>query len=69
MKESEGAPEGHRFVYYLNCADGFMDVYVYSVKFSRSVVSDSFRSHESQQARPPSSPTPGVHSDSRPSSR
>ena len=33
-----------------------------SVQFSRSVVSDSFRPHESQHARPPcSSPTPGVH--------
>ena len=33
-----------------------------SVQFSRSVVSDSLRSHESQHARPPCpSPTPGVH--------
>ena len=40
-----------------------------SVQFSRSVVSDSSRPHESQHARPPCpSPTPGVHSDSRPSS-
>ena len=38
-----------------------------SVQFSRSVVSNSLRPHESQHARPPSpSPTPGVHSDSRP---
>ena len=37
---------------------------------SRSVVSDSLRPHESQHARPPCpSPTPRVHSDSRPSSR
>ena len=41
-----------------------------SVQFSRSVVSDSWWPHESQQARPPCpSPTPGVHSDSRPSSQ
>ena len=41
-----------------------------SVQFSRSVVSDSLRPHESQHARPPCpSPTPGVHPDSRPSSR
>ena len=34
------------------------------------VVSDSLRPHESQHARPPCpSPTPGVHSDSRPSSQ
>ena len=41
-----------------------------SVQFSRSVLSDSLRPHESQHARPPCpSPTPGVHSDSRPSSQ
>ena len=41
-----------------------------SVQFSRSVVSDSLRPHESQHTRPPCpSPTPGVHSDSRPSSQ
>ena len=41
-----------------------------SVQFSRSVVSDSLRPHESQHARPPyPSPTPGVHSDSRPLSQ
>ena len=41
-----------------------------SVQFSRSVVSNSLRPHESQHARPPCpSPTPGVHSDSCPSSR
>ena len=41
-----------------------------SVQFSRSVVSDSLRPHESQHAKPPCpSPTPRVHSDSRPSSQ
>ena len=41
-----------------------------SVQFSRSVVSDSLRPHESQHARPPCpSPTPGVHPDPRPSSQ
>ena len=40
-----------------------------SVQFSHSVVSDSLRSHELQHAMPPCpSPSPGVHSDSRPSS-
>ena len=39
-----------------------------SVQFSHSVVSDSLRPHDLQHARPPCpSPTPGVHSDSRPS--
>ena len=41
-----------------------------SVKLSHSVVSDSLQPHESQHARPPCpSPTPGVHSDSRPLSQ
>ena len=41
-----------------------------SVQFSRSVVSDSLRPHESQHATPPCpSPTPGVHSDTCPSSQ
>ena len=40
------------------------------VQFSCSVVSDSLQPHELQRSRPPCpSPTPGVHSDSRPSSR
>ena len=39
------------------------------VQFSCSVVSDSLWPHESQYSRPPCpSPTPGVHSDSHPSS-
>ena len=41
-----------------------------SVQFSRSVMSNSLRPHELQHARPPCpSPTPGVHSNSRPLSR
>ena len=41
-----------------------------SVQFSRSVVSNSLRPHESQHARPPCpSPIPGVYSDSCPSIR
>ena len=44
--------------------------YVGSVQFSCSVVSDSLWLHESQHARPPCpSPTPGVYSNSCPSSR
>ena len=42
----------------------------YSVQFSRSVLSNSLRPHESQHTRPPCPPpTPGVHSESRPSSQ
>ena len=41
-----------------------------SVQFSRSVMSDSLRPHESQHARPPCpTPTPGVHPDARPCSQ
>ena len=41
-----------------------------SVLFSRSVMSDSLRLHESQHARPPCpSPTPGVYSNSCPLSQ
>ena len=41
-----------------------------SCQFSCSVVSDSLRPHESQHTSPPCPlPTPGVHSDSRPSSQ
>ena len=41
-----------------------------SVQFSRSVVYNSLQPHESQHTRPPCpSPTPGIHSDSRPLSQ
>ena len=41
-----------------------------SVQFNHSVVSDFLRTHELQHARPPCpSPTPGVYSNSGPSSR
>ena len=41
-----------------------------SVQFSHSVMSNSLQPHELQHARPPCpSPTPGVHSNSCPSSR
>ena len=43
---------------------------LHSVQFSRSVVSDCLRPHELQHVRPPCpSPTPGVYSNSCPSSR
>ena len=45
-------------------------ILISSVQFSRSVVSNALRPHESQHAMPPCpSPTPGVHSDSGPSSQ
>ena len=46
------------------------DILKESDQISRSVVSDSLQPQESQHARPPCpTPTPGVHSDSRPSSQ
>ena len=51
--------------YILQC----MLLCISSVQSSSSVVSDSLRPHESQHTRPPCpSPSPEVHSDSRPSS-
>ena len=56
----EPCPLGLPYPHYINC----------SVQFHHSVVSDSLRPHKSQHARPPSpSATPGVYSDSRPSSQ
>ena len=51
--------------------DFYMGILLFrSVQFSHSVVSDPLRSHELQHARPPCpSPTPGIHSDSRPLSQ
>ena len=66
----------HKFVNLIN--SGMTDSsYAYflvfirnSIQFSHSVVSDSLQPHESQHARPPCpSPTPGAHSDLRPSSQ
>ena len=59
-----GLLEGLKKTMYLN------NLVQHSVQFSHSVVSDSLQPHESQHARPPCpSPTPGVHSDSCPSSQ
>ena len=50
--------------------ESFCSCAISLVQFSRSVVSDSLRPHELQHARPPyPSPSPGVHSESRPSSQ
>ena len=52
----------------LTCRDN--SVQFNSIQFSRSVMSDFLRPHESQHARPPCpSPAPGVQSDSHPSSQ
>ena len=47
----------------------FLFIYLAAVQFSRSVMSDSLRPHESQHTRPPCpSPTPGVYPNLCPSS-
>ena len=52
-----------------NMLVGANEVGVSSVQFSRSVVSDTLQPHKLQHARPPCpSPTPGVQSNSCPSS-
>ena len=62
---------GKQFLYQLShCGSQSLKYQIRSDQISRSVVSDSLRPHESQHARPPCpSPTPRVHSDSRPSSQ
>jgi len=62
----------HVFVSYCSklTSHGKLNTSIRSDQISCLVMSDSLRSHESQHARPPClSPTPGVHSDSRPSSQ
>ena len=50
--------------------DNMLNVSSHSVQFSRSIMSDSLWPHESQHTRPPCpSQTPGVYSNSCPSSR
>ena len=57
------------YTFYHNLIN-LLNFYFSSVQFSHSVVSDSLQPHELQHARPPCpSPSPGVHSDSRPSSQ
>ena len=54
----------------LTIANSAMNIQFSSVHFSHSVMSDSLRHHELQHSRPPCpSPSPGVHSNLRPSSR
>ena len=55
------------FLGFIESLETLTTVQFSSVQFSHSVMSDSLQPHESQHARPPCpSPTPGVHSDSRP---
>ena len=69
------APSGNMNASVVPHLESYMFLHIYkfvmisSVHFSRSVVSDSLRPHESQHTRPPClPPTPGVYSNSCPSS-
>ena len=61
----------HKYLLLMNASTGnTASPHLSSVQFSCSVMSDSLRPHELQHARPPCpSPSPGVHSDSCPSSQ
>ena len=62
-------PHHLKTIFWLILPQNDLSLWLHSVQFSHSVVSDSLRPHESQHARPPCpSPTPGVHSNSCPSS-
>jgi len=70
MEQQTGSNSGKKYIkadcYHL----AYLPYMQSSVQFNRSVMSNSLRPYESQHARPPCpSPTPGVHSDSRPSSQ
>ena len=61
--------ESEKFGLKLNIQKTKIMAFVPSVQFSRSVMSDSLWPHVSQHTKPPCpSPTPGVHSNSCPSS-
>ena len=65
-----GEKANHTYRWIVNTRKNAQHHLFSSVQFSRSVVSDSLQPHELQHARPPCpSPTPGVHSDSSPSSQ
>ena len=66
MEQQTGSKSGKEYVKAVYCHPAYLTYMQSSVQFSRSVVSNSLRPHESWYARPfCPSPTPGVHSDSR----
>ena len=67
---SRNIPSLFSLLFLLSLPSPFLFILSVSVQFSRLIMSDSLRPHESQHARPPCpSPTPGVHSGSCPSSQ
>ena len=70
MEQQTGSKFGKEYIKAVYCHPSYLTYMQSSVQFSYSVMSDSLPPHESQHARPPCpSQTPGVHSDSRPSSQ
>ena len=70
MGQQTSSKSGKNYVKAEYCQPAYLTYMQSSIQFSHSVVSDSLRPHELQQARPPCpSPTPKVHSNSRPLSR
>ena len=70
LKEGRGGPKSWVKQGCFICGSLCLYIFISSVHFSPSVVSDSLRPHESQHTRPPCpSSTPGVHPDSRTSSQ
>ena len=68
QESNQGLLHCRRILYQLNYQGSPFPSFS-SAQFSRSVVSNSLQPHELQHARPPCpSPSPGVHSDSHPSS-
>ena len=66
-RKSSNPSRINEFVLWASAVLSFLVLIFSSVQFSHSVVSNSLRPHESQHARPPCpSPSPGIHSDSRP---
>ena len=69
-KQKAGNPKDSTYYKHMPLVASRMYPKFSSLQFSRSVVSNSLRPHESQHTTPPCpSPTPGVHSDSHPSSQ
>ena len=70
MEQQTCSKLGKEYIKAVYYHPGYLTSMQSSVQFSHSVMSDSLWPHELQHTRPPCpSPTPGVHSDSRPSSQ
>ena len=70
MEQWTGSKLGKGYVKVVYCHLAYLTYMQSSVQLSHSVVSDSLWPHELQHARPPCpSPTPGLYSNSCPSSR